>query len=74
MKTKALIICAVTVQLICVFVFADAKDRFYMYHHSAGLIYPQGVQCNYHSMGNSGQIFRFVKISLSRLMWLCGSK
>ena len=27
-KTKALISCAVTVQLICVFVFAYAKSRF----------------------------------------------
>ena len=27
-KTKALISCAVTAQLICVFVFADAKSRF----------------------------------------------
>ena len=27
-KTKALISCAVTVQLICVFVFPDAKSRF----------------------------------------------
>ena len=29
MKTKALISCAVTAQLICVFVFAYAKSRFY---------------------------------------------
>ena len=28
MKTKALISCAVTAQLICVFVFAYAKRRF----------------------------------------------
>ena len=28
MKTKALISCAVTAQLICVFVFAYAKSRF----------------------------------------------
>ena len=27
-KTKALISCAVTAQLICVFVFASAKSRF----------------------------------------------
>ena len=27
-KTKALISCAVTAQLICVFVFANAKSRF----------------------------------------------
>ena len=27
-KTKALISCAVTAQLICVYVFANAKSRF----------------------------------------------
>ena len=27
-KTKALISCAITAQLICVFVFASAKSRF----------------------------------------------
>ena len=36
MKTKALISCAVTVQLICVFVFAYAKSRFS--HNKAHMI------------------------------------
>ena len=40
-KTKALISCAVTTQLICVFVFAYAKSRFshneaHLWHVSAG--------------------------------------
>ena len=38
MKTKALISCAVTAQLICVFVFAYAKSRFS--HHAAQIIVP----------------------------------
>ena len=35
-KTKSLISCAVTAQLICVFVFAYAKGRFY--HNEAQLV------------------------------------
>ena len=40
MKTKALISCAVTGQLICVFVFAYAKSRFS--HNEAHLILNPG--------------------------------
>ena len=44
-KTKALISCAVTAQLICVFVFAYAKSRFS--HNEAQNIvkYPLDLAC-----------------------------
>ena len=38
-NTKKLMICAVTAQLICAFVFAFAKSRFY--HDAAQIINPQ---------------------------------
>ena len=45
-KTKALISCAVTVQLICVFVFAYAKCRFspneaHFITHDVATIHPK---------------------------------
>ena len=41
-KTKALIRCAVTAQLICAFVFAYAKDRF---SHDAAHIFMLHLTC-----------------------------
>ena len=42
-KTKALISCAVTAQLICVFVFASAKSRF-SHNEPRRLIYYLGSE------------------------------
>ena len=38
MKTKALIICTVTVQLICIFVFLHNDFFFFMFHDVAHLM------------------------------------
>ena len=45
-KTKALISCAVTAQLICAFVFGMAKTRF---PHCAAQIYLYNVEQNFKS-------------------------
>ena len=48
-KTKVLISCAVTMQLICVFVFAYAKRRF---SHDAAHLDPTCMEMNVYWMRN----------------------
>ena len=57
-KTKVLISCAVTSQLICGFVFAKKKIRF---SHGAAHIYPLIPHCYIVKLGSTGvQLYTFL--------------
>ena len=68
-KTKALISCAVTEQLICAFVFAYAKVRFF--HDTALFIKPSHTEANNHSasiMQITGRLHQESNIELRNIV------
>ena len=66
-KTKTLISCAVTVQLICTFVFAYAKCRFlikWLIYNSHSFIKSTLIECSNRSPKHS-DILTYIKALLS---------
>ena len=77
MKTKALISCAVTAQLICVFVFAYAKSRFShdTAHISKGKTKIPLREVHNFAKGGGGNIFASLcKIAYFPFVYWCGNE
>ena len=74
-KTKAPISCAVTAQLICVFVFAYAKNRFSHNEAQISSGFPKGTQdTNQAVQQKMVRRFKFQGQKLMRLVYYLGNE